>query len=356
MEDKKEMNLDKIDGSKSQSKETIDEKPFHYKHARASIAVDMVVFGILPENKPNSNELCVFVHRPPDESDWWLPGRFMHCGESIGNEKADDGDNWTLEDTMKSALTRDEWEVEKSISIKTTSGSKTFSKTSLSKPIYIITPNIDLICQLEAMSALNRDNRKNKRVVSIPYMTLVCIRENNSIPSELEPDCAQWMPISKLIRVKDNYTPGEERLAHDHFDILKNGLKRLFQEIRTRPIGGNVDMVDDQIINKYIDNEDRNNKEKLDDYFLLPKEFDISQLVHIYNVVLQTMGVSVERSNLRKLLLERGVIKEINDNNAPQKGGTTYKFVVEKYNEFKEYLNFGFNPKPKDKNKTPIIY
>ena len=312
------------------SNQTIDPKPFHYKHSRANIAVDIVAFGILPDK----DELCVFLHRPKGEGAWWLPGRFMHCGKDLNNETFDDGDNWTVEDTMRSALDRS-WPMKKSIC----------GKNYESEVKYSIKPNIDLICQLEAMSALNRDQRENKnlKVISIPYMTLLCVRKD--IPQDVFPDFAQWMPVSNLINIKNNFAPGEEKLAHDHFDILKNGLKRLFQEVRTRPIGGSMDVVDNYNIEKYVSKEDTDN---IDDYFMLPSVFDISHLINIYNVVLRTMGVSIERSNLRKLLQERGVIEEVRYQNQPRKGGTTYKFISDKYNEYKTYLNFGFNPKPKD--------
>ena len=103
--------------------------------------------------------------------------------------------------------------------------------------------------------------------------------------------------------------------------------------------------VDNYNIEKYVSKEDKDN---IDDYFMLPSVFDISHLINIYNVVLRTMGVSIERSNFRKLLQERGVIEEVRYQNQPRKGGTTCKFVSDKYNEYKTYLNFGFNPKPKD--------
>lgn len=338
----------------NESEQTIDPKPFHYKHARANIAVDMVVFGIMPENMPNSNELRVFVHRPEGEGDWWLPGRYMHCGKSLDDEQVDDGENWTLEITMQNALKRT-WEEEKSIREKNSSNlarhtTNEATKTHKNDIHYIIKPNIDLVCQLEAMSALKRDDRENRRIVSIPYITLVNIRENNLIPSALVPDYARWMPVSQLINIRENYAPGEVKLAHDHFEILRNGVKKLFQEIRTRPIGGNLNMVDDEVIDKYIDKEeDRTDKEKMDEYFLLPTEFDISQLIHIYNVIMNAMGVSVGRSNLRKLLFERGLLKEAINGNHSKKGMVAYQFVTEKYREYKEYLSFSFNPKLKDK-------
>lgn len=315
MEDSKEIELDKKDGSNNEAKETVDEKPYHYNHSRAIIAVDMVVFGIKPEKHPDNTELCVFVHRPAGKGDWWLPGRFMHCGQSIENEKVNDGDNWTLEDTMEAALCR-KWKVKKDITV---NGIKVTSKETPEVEVsYTIKPNTDFLCQLEAMSALNRDDR-NKRVVSIPYMTLVCVRDE--IPSDICPNFAQWIPVSKLIKIKENFAHGEEALAHDHFEILKNGLKRLFQEVRTRPLGKHM--------------------------LSTETSFDISHLIHIYNVILHAMGVSVERSNLRKLLTERGVIKEVNDENPSGKGGGAYRFVDDKYKEYKRYLNFGFNPKPR---------
>ena len=351
MEDNKEMNLDNKDGSRSNSKEKLDNKPFHYKHARANIAVDVVVFGVLPEDPSDSNELRVFVRKK--DGMWWLPSKFMHCGKSYEHETVDDGDNWTLEDTLKEALKRtwkktnhtsyyedfrsdkmDDSKEQKSIYEKTTKDDRTYN----------IKPNIDLICQLEAMSALNRDKRK-MRVVSIPFMTLISVKE--AIPSDIIKDeVALWMPISKLIRIKkDGFEEGDEKLAHDHFDILKNGLMKLFQETRTRPIGGSKDVIGQDAKDKYLNNEEKNN---LGEYCMLPSEFDVSQLINIYNVVLRTMGVSMERSNLKKLLIDRGVIEEVGNRNPSGKGGGSYRFVADKYKDYKQNLNFGFNPKSKD--------
>lgn len=317
---------------------------YRYKHARTNIATDMVVFGVLPD----INELCVFV-RINDEGNWSLPGRYMHCGRSSENEKVDDGDNWTLEVTIRKALTRT-WEKEESVKIReknspirNRSGMNNGIKPEKTDIVYVIKPNIDLICQLEAMSALNRDDRENRRVVSIPYMTLVNVKED--VPNDLK-NYAQWMPVSRLIKIKEDYAPGEVKLAHDHSIILKNGIMRLFQEVRTRPIGGGVGVAhDDDIIKKYKDKDDRSNSE---DYYMLPFEFELQHLINIYNAIMQTMGVSVERSNLRKLLLERGVIKESKNENLSKKGWGSYQFVTEKYKEYKEHLNFGFNPKSKD--------
>lgn len=305
MEDNKEMERDKKNGSNNEAKETVDEKPFHYKHARANIAVDVVVFGVLPDK----DELHVFVQRDKKEHKWSLPGRFMHCGTNPNDEIASD-DNWNLEKTREKALCMT-WPI-----ITTLYGEVVSNSES-----YTIKENDDLICQLEAMSEVGRDSRPERvRVVSIPYMTLVWVKKDE-MPSEHinneKVSVAQWMPLSELIN--NNGTRGKIELDHDHFKILDNGLTRLFQEARTRPVGKKM----------------------------LPNEFDISNLIHIYKVILQAMGVSVERSNLRKLLIERGVIKEVNNENSSGKGVGTYRFVDDKYKEYKRYLNFGFNPKPR---------
>ena len=363
MEDNKEMVLDKKDGSKNEEKEMVDKKPFHYKHARASIAVDVVVFGILP----GKDELHVFVHQPPqkeplhknkdeDKDEWWLPGRFMHSGKSILDEIASD-DNWTLERTMRDALTR-KWKVgNKSETI--VDGVKVISEESPEVEVsYTIKPNIDFICQLEPMSALDRDDR-GWRVISIPYMTLICVKEG--IPMAIPEKTAQWKPVSELIN-KAKGEPGA--LAHDHREILKNALKRLSQEIRTRPIGGSEDVVKffiekekeknkedgarlEKVIREYMSEEAKND---LGDYVMLPSEFDASQLIDIYSVVLHTMGVSIERSNLKKLLIERHVIKETGNRNQSGKGGGTYRFDVDGYIKYRENLNFGFNPRLKEES------
>lgn len=307
-----------------------------YEFPRASIAVDMVVFGILPD----VDELCVFVHRPKGEGRWWLSGGFMHCGKSFNDEVADDGDNWTLEETQMRALNRT-WKVK----VGGASVNGIVSEEPSEKTVtYTIKPNIDLICQLEVMSALNRDDR-NIRVVSVPYMTLVNVR--NKIPSEVPSEFAQWMPVSKLITIKDDYDEGEEKLAHDHFEILKNGLKRLFQEVRTRPIGGNEGMVEEKLRKKYVNDEDWADKKKRDEYFLLPTEFDVSQLIRIYGLVLQTMDVKIEKSNLLKRLMQKDRVDK-KDKGVVEKHGDKCRFVIQKYKDYKKNLNFGFNPRFRD--------
>lgn len=311
-----------------------------YEFPRATVAVDVVVFGILP----GKDELHVFVHKPPQEHKdyWWLPGRFMHSGKSFLDEIASD-DNWTLERTMRDALTR-KWKVgNKSETI--VDGIKVISEESPEVEIsYTIKPNIDLICQLEPMSALDRDDR-HWRVLSIPYMTLICVKDG--IPSAIPEKTAQWMPVSKLIKIKkDGFEKGDEKLAHDHFDILKNGLIKLFQEVRTRPIGGSKDMVGEDVKKKYLSEEERDGG-NLDDYVMLPSEFDVYHLIDIYSVVMRTIGVFAERSNLKKLLLDRSVIEEIGNRNQSGKGGSAYKFT-DKYKVYRQNMNFGFNPKVKD--------
>ncbi len=327
-----------------------------YNHPRANIAVDVVVFGILP----GKDELHVFVQRDNVNDKWALPGRFMRCGSSFENEiNNEDGKNWTLEETMRDALVC-KWEKVKDKTETYVGGVKVFGKESEADVSYTILPNMDFICQLEPMSALDRDKRETKpRVVSIPYMTLIYVK--NEIPSTVSSLVAQWKPVSELIKINENYKI-KERLAHDHSKILTNALKRLFQEVRTRPIGGSWDVVRfiinkekkeienkeselEKVVSKYMCEE---NKDNIDDYFLLPSEFDVAQLIDIYNVVLHTMGVSVERSNLKKLLLIRGVIKEVGNRNQCGKGSASFRFVAKEYNGYKERLDFGFNPKPKN--------
>lgn len=280
---------------------------FPYHHPRANIAVDVVVFGVLPDK----DELCVFVQRDSDDEKWCLPGRFMHCGKSFENEKdLSDEDNWDLERTRKEALNM-EWPIQ------TTYKGKVL-QNSVS---YIIKENDDLVCQLEVMSKVDRDSREC-RVVSVPYITLVNVNKDKMPDSSINEYVAQWMPLSKLIN--DDGTSGNVKLDHDHLDILKNGCKRLFQEIRTRPVGMGM----------------------------LPAEFEIMHLINIYNLVFRAMGVSMERSNLRKLLLDRGVIVEVTNQKKPGKGGAAYRFDFDRYNEIKRCHNFGLNPRPKDKKKA----
>lgn len=312
-----------------------------YNHPRANIAVDVVAFGILP----GKDELHVFVHKKPGKKEWWLPGRFMRCGRSFVNETdVKDKGNWTLEDTMRDALNR-KWEKVK-VKEETYVGGVKVSGDDEPPEIdvlYTIRPNIDLICQLEPMSAVNRDKRK-MRVVSVPYMTLVFVRDESLLKG-----CssfAQWKPVSELVNIKEDFQI-VEKLAHDHSRILINALKRLFQEVRTRPIGGSKDVLSEDVKEKYLGKNENRGDIILDDFVMLPSEFDVYQLIDIYSVILHTMGVSVERSNLKKLLLDRAVIEEVGNRSQFGKGGNIYKFT-DKYKVYRQNMNFSFNPKVKD--------
>lgn len=314
MEDNKEMVRDKKNGSNNEAQEMVDEKPFHYKYARTNIVVDVVAFGILPENQPDNNELRVFVIRPKGEGDWWLPGGFWGYGNNANIETDEDEKNCTMEKAIMSSLSR-VWEVKK----------VGFEESSTSEVGYTIKPNIDFIFQLDAMFMSNQNDLQS-RVLSVPYMTLVSVK--NAIPSIINSNYAQWMPVSKLIkRIKDDdFVSGEEKLACGYFDILKRGLMRLFQEMKIRPIGGSKDVVDEEVIDKYVNNEDRPN---IDDYFMLKSEFKISELIHIYDVIYQTMGESLRYSYLLARL--KGLVKEVRNQNQEEEEGIICKFDIEKY-------------------------
>jgi 8-oxo-dGTP diphosphatase len=52
---------------------------FHYKHARAAIAVDCVVFGL---DQTDLKALLIRRDLPPFENRWALPGGFMRLDET----------------------------------------------------------------------------------------------------------------------------------------------------------------------------------------------------------------------------------------------------------------------------------
>ena len=298
------------------------------KYPRAIVAVDVVVFGVMPDN----NELRVFVQRDKKTDDWLLPGRFLHAGR-WGKSEVDQGpdsDNWTLEETRQNALVR-------SWPIKTTFGDEVLS----SEVIYRVPQNNDIMVQLPAKSKIDRDTRE-KRVISVPYMTLVGIRD--PLPEHLTKlSLAQWAPVSEILKTE------KIKLGHDHQEILQDAYNRLFQWIRTVPIGLNVVTAS---VKELKDNEVGDvSTIEWNDY-----PFEIYSLIHLYNVILSLKNLSVDRSNLRKLLKDDRKVISVFDGSS-KKGGRSKKggdvcVFNDKYLEFKKDFTFAFNPKPRGKKKS----
>jgi len=117
--------------------------------------------------------------------------------------------------------------------------------------------------QLYSFSEVNRDPRE--RVVSVAYYALVKLAAHETKAATDAAD-SRWFPISKV-----------PKLAFDHADILATALDRLKGKVRYQPIG----------------------------FELLPPKFTLSQLQHLYEVVL---GAALDKRNFRKKVLGFGLL------------------------------------------------
>jgi 8-oxo-dGTP diphosphatase len=152
--------------------------PHTYKHPRAALTVDCVVFGF------DEGDLKVLLIRralEPFKGSWALPGGFVRVDETID------------------AAARRELAEEAGLQ------------------------NVFLE-QLYTFGSMDRDPRE--RVVSVAYYALVKLDAYNTKAATDAVD-AGWFPVSKL--------PGP--LAFDHADILATALSRLKGKVRYQPIG-----------------------------------------------------------------------------------------------------------------------
>jgi 8-oxo-dGTP diphosphatase len=150
--------------------------------------------------------------------------------------------------------------------------------------------------QLYTFSQKGRDPRE--RVVTVAYFGLVR-------PEALKPVAGddakevKWFSVKRL-----------PKLAFDHKEIVRTGLERLRAKVRYQPVG----------------------------FELLPEEFTMSQLQHLYECLL---GRSLDKRNFRKKIQATGVVAET-EYVLPGKGrpATLYRFNAE---EYRRKVQAGFN-------------
>lgn len=145
--------------------------------------------------------------------------------------------------------------------------------------------------QLYAFSDVGRDPRY--RVVSIAYYALVRWADCK-VKAGDDADRAQWFPLS-----------GIPSLAFDHRQILQMAVDRLKFKARYRPIG--------------ID--------------LLPPEFKMADLRHLYESVLQC---TLNRDNFRRKIVGTGLLVDAEPENRAKNGRKVryYRFDRVKYRYF----------------------
>ncbi|MDO8571962.1 MAG: NUDIX domain-containing protein [bacterium] len=120
--------------------------------------------------------------------------------------------------------------------------------------------------QLYTFGRVNRD--PFGRVVSVAYFSLIP-NANLQLKTTKDYEDVAWFSVKKL-----------PKLAYDHDEIIHNAINRLKAKLGYSTIS----------------------------YSLLPKEFTLSQLQHIYEVILST---SLDKRNFRKKILSLGLVKKI---------------------------------------------
>lgn len=151
--------------------------------------------------------------------------------------------------------------------------------------------------QLYTFSKIDRDPRQ--RVVSICHYALVRLK-NYEVHASTDASDAAWFSIDDL-----------PSLAFDHQHMVDLALDRLKGKLRYKPIG----------------------------FELLPELFTLSQLQHVYEVIL---GKNFDKRNFRRRVLKTGLIVESGEvqKDVAHRAAQLFKFDKERY---KTLENEGFN-------------
>ena len=147
--------------------------------------------------------------------------------------------------------------------------------------------------QLFTFGKVERDPRE--RVVSVAYYALVKLSDHRA-RAATDAANAQWFPVSKL-----------PKPAFDHADILRTALARLQGKVRYQPIG----------------------------FELLPENFTLSQLQHLYEAVLETR---LDKRNFRKKVLGFGLLVPVKEGKllGRHRPAQLFRFDVEKYEKLRK--------------------
>jgi 8-oxo-dGTP diphosphatase len=151
--------------------------------------------------------------------------------------------------------------------------------------------------QLYTFGAPGRDPRG--RVISVAYYALVKLTDYHVAGATDAADAA-WFAINDL-----------PSLAFDHAEIFDVALRRLKGKVRYEPIG----------------------------FELLPSKFTLSQLQHLYEVVLET---PLDKRNFRKKILGTELLIELDEieQDVAHRAARLYKFDDRKY---RQLVRRGFN-------------
>jgi len=151
--------------------------------------------------------------------------------------------------------------------------------------------------QLYTFSDVNRDPRG--RVISVVYFALVKL-ENYKAKAGDDASKAEWFSVKEI-----------PTLAFDHEMILRKALYRLKGKIRYQPVG----------------------------FELLPEKFTLSELQHLYEVVLE---LKLDKRNFRRKIQKMDLLIETGEKeqNVQHKAAMLYKFNKTKYDQLSQT---GFN-------------
>jgi 8-oxo-dGTP diphosphatase len=142
--------------------------------------------------------------------------------------------------------------------------------------------------QLYTFSELDRDPRE--RIVSVAYYALVNLRDHQ-VHAATDARDAAWFGVHDV-----------PSLAFDHAGILRAALERLRGKLRYQPVG----------------------------FELLPKKFTLSQLQHLYELVLERQ---LDKRNFRKRVLAMDLIEETDEvqQDVAHRAARLYRFDERKY-------------------------
>jgi 8-oxo-dGTP diphosphatase len=142
--------------------------------------------------------------------------------------------------------------------------------------------------QLHTFGAVDRDPRE--RVVSVAYYALVKLSDH-AVQAATDARDAAWFGVHDA-----------PSLAFDHAEILQLGLDRLRSKLRREPIG----------------------------FELLPRKFTLSQLQHLYELVLER---ELDKRNFRKRVLAMGLLVETDEvqQDVAHRAARLYRFDERKY-------------------------
>lgn len=151
--------------------------------------------------------------------------------------------------------------------------------------------------QLYTFGEVDRDPRE--RVVSVAYYALVKLSDHR-VQAATDAREAAWFGVHEV-----------PSLAFDHAGILQMGLERLRGKLRYQPIG----------------------------FELLPKKFTLSQLQHLYELVLER---ELDKRNFRKRVLATDLLIETDEvqQDVAHRAARLYRFDERKY---RRLAKAGFN-------------